>query len=332
MTGYKYYFDIYLNQVDTTKEYKIRVLNLDQRNTNVQKAKELELSNKKIGKYNEFEVKTQNNSLSFSRFYTEGTYGSSGLKIKGDSRGSSLKYYKIGNGPNVFFATFAIHGWEDNFAFDGKELTKIAESFKNRLYEMQDFDFTDKWTIYIFPSLNPDGEYHGWSHNEEGRTTYYSAAPAQNNVPAHKGVDMNRTWSTGWIKYSYSNSNGYRNYNGTEPFQAYEARALRDFILDHRSTNGQTILVDLHGWLNETMGDNDIGWFYRNELGLPKHISAYGMGYLINWARANLGSNGKTARSCLVELPEAYSAKQVSDWGLANKYTDATIKMLKNIL
>ena len=292
----------------------------------------MELNNKKIGKYNEYEVKAQNNKISFERFFIEGTYGSSGFKIKGDSRGSNLKYYKIGNGPNVFFATFAIHGWEDDFAFDGQELTKIAESFKNKLYEMQDFEFTDKWTIYIFPSVNPDGEYYGWSHNEEGRTTYYSAAPAQNKAPAHKGIDMNRTWSTEWTKYSYSSSTGFRNYNGTEPFQAYEARALRDFLLNHRATKGQTILVDLHGWLNETLGDNDIGWFYRNEMGLSKHISSYGRGYLINWARANLGANGRTARSCLVELPEAYSAKQVSDWGLSNKYTEATIKMLKNIL
>lgn len=242
-----------------------------------------------------------------------GTYGSSGLKIKGDTRGSSLKYYKIGNGPNVFFATFAVHGWEDLYSYDGKALTQIAESFKNKLIEMQDKNLSEKWTIYIFPSVNPDGEYHGYSHNGPGRTTLHSEAPS------HKGIDINRCWSTGYVKQTND-----RNYNGTEPFQSYEARALRDFLLNRRATNGQTILVDLHGWLNETIGDNGIGSYYRSQYGITKHIDTYGKGYLVNWARANLGYNGKAARSALVELPE-YNTD-------SSRYIDATLAMLRNIV
>lgn len=257
----------------------------------------------------------------YRKFYEVGAYGKTGLVIKGDLKGQDLKYYKIGKGPNVFFGTFAIHGWEDDFSYDGQELTKIAESFKERLLNMQDENLANKWTIYILPSLNPDGEYHGWSHNGPGRTTLYSAAP--NN----QGIDMNRTWSAGWTKYKTQ-----RNYNGTEPFQAYEARYVRDFLLSHKSTNGQTVLVDLHGWLNETIGDDGIGWYYRSELGMSKHIATYGRGYLVNWARANLGSNGRVARSALVELPEAYSSAQVASWGLGEKYINATINMLRGIL
>ena len=252
--------------------------------------------------------------------YSEGTYGQSGLKIQGNSDGSDLKYYKYGSGPNVFFATFAIHGWEDNFNYDGKELTKIANKFKDKLISMYDENLANKWTIYIFPSVNPDGEYHGWTHNGPGRTTVYS------NAPTHQGIDMNRTWSTDWVKYTSN-----RNYTGTEPFQTYEARYLRDFLLSHKSTNGQTVLVDLHGWLYETMGDDGISSYYRSTLGMSKHISSYGRGYLINWARANLGSNGKTARTTLIELPEAYSSADVSNWGLADKYINATINMLRSI-
>ena len=275
----------------------------------------------------EINSRKDNNSQKFKFVATKdeipfetGYYGSSGLQIKGDSRGQSLKYYKIGNGPNVFFASFAIHGWEDDFEFDGKELTKIAENLKNRLISMQDFDLANKWTIYILPSLNPDGEYYGWSHNGPGRTTLYSAASN------HQGIDMNRTWSTEWVKYTTA-----RNYTGTAAFQAYEARYLRDFLLAHKSTSGQTVLVDLHGWLNETLGDDGIGSFYRSQLGMSKHIYSYGRGYLINWARANLGANGRQARATLVELPAAYSSKQVSDWGLSNKYINATINMLRGI-
>lgn len=252
--------------------------------------------------------------------FNSGTYGKSGLKIQGNKNGTDLKYYKIGSGPSVFFATFAIHGWEDDFDYDGQELTKIANSFKDRLISMNDIDLANKWTIYIFPSLNPDGEYYGWTHNGPGRTSLYS------NAPEHKGIDMNRTWSTDWVKYTTD-----RNYTGIEPFQAYEARYLRDFLLSKKSKIGQTVLVDLHGWLNETMGDDEIGAYYRSKIGMSKHISSYGRGYLINWARANLGSNGRTARTALIELPEAYSSADVSNWGLADKYINATINMLRGI-
>ena len=272
-------------------------------------------------------IKEQNytNSQYFSFGKTKlkvetGTYGISGLKLKGDSRGTDLKYYKIGSGPNVFFATFAIHGWEDDFNYDGKELTKIAEKFKEEIASNNDASLASKWTIYIFPSVNPDGEYYGWTHNGPGRTTLYSADKN------HKGIDMNRTWSTDWVKYTTD-----RNYTGIEPFQAYEARYLRDFLLSHKATNGQTVLVDLHGWLNETMGDDKISSYYSAQLGMSKHIASYGRGYLINWARANLGANGKTARTALIELPEAQSSADVSNWKLADKYIKATINMLRDI-
>ena len=81
--------------------------------------------------------------------------------------------------------------------------------------------------------------------------------------------------------------------------------------------------MDLHGWLNETIGDEEIGRFYRSKYGMSKHIYTYGQGYLVNWARSNLGSNGRTARSSLVELPE-YDQD-------SSKYINATIEMLRNI-
>lgn len=243
---------------------------------------------------------------------SSGTYGSSGLKVKGDGNGQNLRYYKIGSGPNVYFATFAVHGFEDGWDQDGKVLTDIAEDFKNRLLGMKDDDLFNKWTIYIFPSVNPDGEYHGWTNNGPGRTSLYSMAPG------NKGIDINRCWSTGFVRKTDN-----RNYNGTEPFQSYEARALREFLLNRKSQNGQTILVDLHGWLNETIGDDQIGWYYRSRYGMSKHIGTYGQGYLVNWARSNLGSNGRTARSSLVELPE-YDKD-------SSKYINATIDMLRNI-
>lgn len=252
--------------------------------------------------------------------FQTGYYGSSGLKVKGDSRGSSLKYYKIGSGPNVLFATFSVHGFEDGWNNDGQELTKIAEKFKAELLDMQDYGLADKWTIYILPSVNPDGAYYGYTKDGPGRTSLYSSAPG------NKGIDINRGWSTG-----YRSVTGDRNYNGTAPFQSYEAVALRDFMLSKRATRGQTVVVDLHGWLNETMGDNGIGSYYRNQFGMTKHIETYGMGYLINWARTNLGYNGRTARAALVELPEVANSNEVISNKYSEKYINATLKMLRDM-
>lgn len=248
----------------------------------------------------------------FRTFYEEGTYGKSGLAKKGDSRGTKLKYFKIGQGSKAFFATFSIHGFEDSYAHDGKELTYIAEEFKKYLKKYITEDIVNKYTIYVFPCLNPDGQIYGYSHNGPGRTTLYSAAPN------HKGIDMNRNWSVGFNKLTNS-----RNYTGTKAFQAYEAKYLRNFILDHEGSSN--ILVDTHGWLEETIGDYSLGKYYRKQFGMSKHIYTYGNGYLVNWARTL-----RKGRSTLVELPEVSKHSQVVDRNYANKWIKATMKMLKN--
>lgn len=248
----------------------------------------------------------------FRKFKEQGTYGKSGLAIARDGRGSDLKYYKYGKGPKVLFATFSIHGFEDSYAHDGKELTYIAEEFRKYLDNNSDEWLVNNWTIYIFPNLNPDGQNHGFTNNGPGRNTLFSAAPG------NKGIDMNRNWSVG---YKREASNRY--YNGTGPFQAYEATSLRDFMLSHQGS-AKTITVDTHGWLNETIGDNGLGSYYRNYFGLPTHINSYGSGYLVNWARTL-----RNGRSVLVELPQVSNHSQVVSRNYASKYISATMQMLK---
>lgn len=246
------------------------------------------------------------------KFYETKNYGKSGLAVKGDGRGSNLKYYKYGKGPKVLFATFSIHGFEDSYGHDGAELTYIAEEFKKYLDSHIDEAIVKNWTIYIFPNLNPDGQIHGYTNNGPGRTTLFSAAPA------NKGIDMNRNWSVG-----YKKEKSTRNYNGTAAFQAYEAKSLRDFMLSHQGTT-KTITVDTHGWLNETLGDNELGRYYRNQFGLPTHINSYGSGYLINWARTL-----RKGRSVLVELPQVSNHSQTVSSHYAPKYINATMQMLR---
>lgn len=257
-----------------------------------------------------------------------GTFGYSGLKVAGDSRGTNLKYYRFGDGPNVFFATFVVHGFEDHFGRDGTEISIIAENFINELRARNDSNLAKKWTIYIFPEINPDGRNYGWSHDGPGRTSLYSAASG------NKGIDINRCWSTNFVPM-YND----RNYTGSTPFNSYESRYLRDFLLSKKSTTGQTILVDLHGWTTQVIGDGEICGYYKQKFPSNLYTSSYGKGYLINWARSSLGANGRTARSALIELP-AYGAggkkimshQDVVNSDYSRKYIDATLNMLKGIV
>ncbi len=257
-----------------------------------------------------------------------GTFGYSGLKVAGDSRGTNLKYYRFGDGPNVFFATFVVHGFEDHFGRDGTEISIIAENFINELRARNDSDLAKKWTIYIFPEINPDGRNYGWSHDGPGRTSLYSAASG------NKGIDINRCWSTNFVPM-YND----RNYTGSTPFNSYESRYLRDFLLSKKSTTGQTVLVDLHGWTTQVIGDGEICGYYKQKFPSNLYTSSYGKGYLINWARSSLGANGRTARSALIELP-AYGAggkkimshQDVVNSNYSRKYIDATLNMLKGIV
>lgn len=82
------------------------------------------------------------------------------------------------------------------------------------------------------------------------------------------------------------------------------------------------------GWLGETIGDNEVGSYYRNTYGMNKHVGSYGKGYLINWARSAL----RNARTMLLELPESVrNHNDVVNQNFAEKFINATINMLKNI-
>ena len=256
--------------------------------------------------------------------YEEGTYGESGLKVAGKG-GSDLKYLKYGNGENVFFATFAIHGYEDNWDKDGQELVNIANQFYQKLLNDKDYELADKWTIYIFPGVNQDGLKNGWTKDGPGRTTLYSGAPE------NKGIDLNRCWQIGENYTKFTND---RNYNGTEGFQAYEAKSLRDFFIKNKSQNGQTILVDLHGWTQQLVGDPEICSYYEKQFpeNNKKSVGKYGTGYMISWARAYLESNTSKAKAALIELPKDVTNHQsVVDQKLANRYITSTINMLKTM-
>lgn len=225
--------------------------------------------------------------------FTSGTYGSSGL-------GKPLKYYKIGTGPNVAFAVFEQHGWEDEWAYDGIELVKIADRVMSNL---SNSGINGNWTLYVIPYANPDGITNGYTNNGPGRCTVTSK------------IDMNRCWPANFRPYYTS-----RNYTGSTPLAAPEAIALKDFILNNIG-NQQRIILDIHGWLNQTYGDSTIAKYFGEQFGFG-HSATYGSGYLETWGKS-IG-----AKSCLVELPIPSSAQDIINRDFSGKVANAIRNML----
>ena len=91
--------------------------------------------------------------------------------------------------------------------------------------------------------------------------------------------------------------------------------------------NGKNILVDLHGWENQLIGDEEVCRYYKKQYPSCRTTGygRYGTQYLITWARLNLG-----AKVSLVELPLAQNYDQVNSMRLSDKYINATLEMLRN--
>lgn len=232
-------------------------------------------------------------SLSTYTGFSSGTYGTSGL-------GQSLKYYKIGNGPNVAFAVFAQHGWEDAWASDGVELVNIADRVMQGLSSS---GINSNWTLYIIPYANPDGITNGYTNNGPGRCTITTK------------IDMNRSWPANFAPYYTS-----RNYTGDTSLGSPEGVALKNFISSNIGS-GEKIVLDIHGWLNQTYGDYSIAQYFDNQFGFG-HSSSYGSGYLETWGKS-IG-----AKSCLIELPMPSSSQDIIERNFSGKLTNGIRNML----
>lgn len=230
--------------------------------------------------------------------FTSGTYGSSG-------NGKALKWYKLGSGKNVVFAVFEQHGWEDAWASDGIELVNIANTMMSKLSTMSQSTFSD-WTIYVIPYANPDGITDGYTNNGPGRCT------------VSKKVDMNRCWPANFVPYYTS-----RNYTGATSLGAPEAASLKNFI-SSKFGNATNVVLDIHGWLNKTYGNSQVGSYFGQQFGFG-HSNSHGNGYLETWAYL------QGAKSCLVELPMPSSSASITSNNYAGKLTNALVNMIKNI-
>ena len=228
--------------------------------------------------------------------FTTGSYGTSGL-------GQTLKYYKIGNGSNVAFAVFAQHGWEDAWAYDGIELVNIA---KRVMSDLSSSGINSNWSLYIIPYANPDGITNGYTNNGPGRCTVTTK------------IDMNRNWPS-----NFSPNYNSRNYTGPTPLGAPESNALKNFILN-KIGNNENIILDIHGWLNQTYGDYSVAKYFDNQFGYG-NSNSWGKGYLATWGKS-IG-----AKSTLIELPMPTSSADIINRNFSGKLSNGIRNMLNNI-
>ena len=186
--------------------------------------------------------------------------------------GNPLEAYEIiGNQvpTKTIFMDCAVHGYEDEYAKDGKVLVGLGNALVE--YYANNPEKLKNYRIVIVPCANPDGTISGknnWRAEIKGafgRCTY-------------KGIDMNRDFKKG-------------------QFKAIESVKLRDLMLNYKKD--MKFYFNMHGWENSVIGDKDIVSAFRKKVGITTDNSGmYGgtKGYIIKWVSDNI-----KAKSALVE-------------------------------
>ena len=244
------------------------------------------------------------------------TYGTSG-------EGRPLMAYRFGTGKNVMVLGYEIHGYEDNFTKDGGALVYAAGQMMNLLASNQSLLDDYDWTVYVLPSMNPDGLISGYSHNGPGRltTSYITSSGALSYA---KGIDMNRSFPTGWTSYTSA-----RNYNGPAPLACRESAALATFVQNVRGS-GVNICFDVHGWFSQIITSNgtDNVLYKTLKSAFPSNTYAScrgGSGYFTAYT-TTLGYI-----SCLFEYPSnVYSLQGFQNSGYCEKFNNCILTIAKS--
>lgn len=262
----------------------------------------------------------------------------------GDVNGANkvpMAFYKVGTGKNKLYLVFNQHGWEDAYPGDGVELARIAQSFLTELTDSTHSDILEKWTILVMCDANPNGILNGEDHSGIGRTVPYS------------GVDMNRAWPTNnWTPSSVS-IKGKKGYTGSNPTEnCLELKEVKKLLEQNAPDSAyRSILIDIHGWDCETIGDEKIGKYYNtaetfsNSLtGINffsklyghgfRHRTSFGEGYLATWAKQKLG----TDYAIILELPYPQDSSSIATadsttiekYDFAGRFNRGTLNLLNN--
>ena len=196
------------------------------------------------------------------------------------AQGRILEAYIIENKTNrkykkTLFIDFAVHGFEDDYAHDGKKLVEEA----NKLIKYFTFhsDLLNNYRLVIVPCANPDGTIAGKNNLRACKTAFGRCTS--------KHIDMNRDFIS---------------------FKAVESRKLRDFIKKCKPN----VYLNMHGWLNESIGNKKLCGIINKQQGFKKYIASYAVdkGYIIGWVYKNL-----KIPAALVEYKSPKSINQTKD-------------------
>ena len=244
------------------------------------------------------------------------TYGTSG-------EGRPLMAYQFGSGKNVMVLGFEIHGYEDNYNKDGGALVYTAGQLMNLLAQNQSILEDYDWTIYVLPSMNPDGLISGYTKDGPGRLTT-SYITSSGNLSYSRGIDMNRSFPTNWTSYTSA-----RNFNGSAPLASRESAALAKFVQDVKGS-GVNMCFDVHGWFSQIITSNgyDNVLYKTLKSAFPSNTYAScrgGQGYFTAYTT----SLGYT--SCLFEFPsDVYSFQGYQRSGYCEKFNNCILTIAKS--
>jgi len=242
-----------------------------------------------VSKTMKIRVVNENNTLYLNRDATQICYEYSNAcrYIFGkSSQGRNLESYVItpenGKFTKTYVMTFAIHGFEDAYAHDGKVLT--AEANKLVEYYAKNPDKLGNFRLIIVPCLNPDGTIAGLNNLRACSTAFGRCTAAH--------VDMNRD---------------FRN------FKAQESVAMRNLLMKYRPD----VFTDFHGWLDETIGTSALCTIFNRNLGLSdKQPNNYAVssGYLYAYAY-----NAYNCPSVLVEYTSPNTVNHTKTYTAINE-------------
>ena len=280
----------------------------------------------------------------YNNFKRQPSYGKTQL-------GREMYYYKAGTGSKHFYLIFAHHGWEEGiksnakyFAGDGDSLIRIAKNFIERFEANPDSSILSNWSIYVFPGINLDGIVEGVGTGENKPSLGDNGSFGR---CLYDGYDPNRNWAGNFI----ANDTRPRYKTGSRPFISKELQNLRDELRKLNENSSKSVLLDIHGWLNQTVGNMNLGQYFwdsydnTNNIGNTRiskarsNNGAKGDGYLINWAKnpttlttdPNASNQaGLGADACLIELIQPYDFsinKIENQYGL--QFYNAMIELLK---
>lgn len=197
--------------------------------------------------------------------------------------------------------TFAMHGFEDSWDYDGASLVQMAHEIISAFSENP--AYLNKTRLIVVPCVNPDGLLRGFDDRIAGRCN-------------GQGIDINRDFDYLW---KYCGEAKY--HTGDTPFASPEANILKNLVLNEEPD----LVIDFHGWLNAIYGDEEIGQYFSDSLqvsnqGLDNVADAFLPQTFIGWA-------GQHTRAVMVEYPNPQTAANVVKF----EYSCKTIEAIKQI-